>query len=100
MKNLEGKNLGPYRILMQIGKGGMATIYKAYQPGMDRYVAVKVLSEYLISDVEFTQRFQQEARAISKLGHPHILPVHDYGQEGDITYIVLRYVESGTLKEK
>lgn len=99
MGELIGKSLGSYRILEQIGVGGMATIYKAYQPGMDRYVAIKVLPHYLAGDKQFVHRFQREARAIAKLEHPHILPVFDYGEHEGTTYIAMRYVEAGTLKE-
>ncbi len=100
MGELIGKSLGSYRILEQIGVGGMATIYKAYQPGMDRYVAIKVLPHYLANDENFVKRFRREAQAIAKLEHPHILPVFDYGEHEGTTYIAMRYVEAGTLKEK
>ena len=100
MSDLIGKTLGPYRILEQIGVGGMATVYKAYQPSMDRYVAVKILPHYLSQDQDFVKRFQREARAIAKLEHAHILPVHDYGESEGITYIAMRYVEAGTLKQR
>jgi len=99
MIHLTGKSLGPYRILEQIGIGGMATVYKAYQSGMDRYVAVKILPQHLKEDEQFAQRFQREARAIAKLEHAHILPVYDYGEQENITFIAMRYVEAGTLKE-
>lgn len=95
-----GQMLGPYRIINQIGRGGMATVYKAYQPSMDRYVAIKILPSELADSPEFTGRFQQEARIIAKLEHPHILPVFDYGESDGITYLVMRYLEAGTLKEK
>jgi serine/threonine protein kinase len=96
---LVGQTLGQYRLIERIGRGGMATVYKAYQPSLDRYVAVKVLPTYLAHDPDFAARFRREARAIAKLNHPHILPVHDYGQEGELSYIVMRYVEGGTLKK-
>ncbi len=100
MANLIGQNLGPYRIIEQIGLGGMATVYKAYQPSMDRYVAVKVLPAHFMQDPAFVERFEREARTIAKLEHPHILPVFDYGQTtGGITYIAMRYVEAGTLAD-
>jgi eukaryotic-like serine/threonine-protein kinase len=79
-----GQMLGPYRIINQIGKGGMATVYKAYQPSVDRYVAVKVLPSQLAESKEFAARFQQEARIIAKLEHPHILPVFDYGESNGV----------------
>jgi serine/threonine protein kinase len=95
-----GQMLGPYRIINQIGEGGMATVYKAYQPSMDRNVAIKVLPSQLAESSEFTQRFQQEARIIARLEHPHILPVFDYGENDGVTYFVMRYLDAGTLREK
>jgi len=100
MFDLIGKTIGPYRVIEQVGVGGMATVYKAYQPSMDRYVAIKILPHYLSQDPEFVKRFQREARAIAKLEHAHILPVHDYGEYEGIAYIVMRYVEAGTLKDR
>jgi hypothetical protein len=97
---LAGQTLGHYQLMEQIGRGGMATVYKAYQPSLDRYVAVKVLPTYLAHEPGFAARFEREARAVAKLDHPHILPVHDFGREGDLTYIVMKYVEAGTLKER
>lgn len=95
-----GQMLGQYRIIEQIGEGGMATVYKAYQSSMDRNVAIKILPSQLADSTEFTQRFQQEARIIAKLEHPHILPVFDYGESNGITYFVMRYLDAGTLSEK
>ncbi|MGZ9221471.1 MAG: serine/threonine-protein kinase [Anaerolineales bacterium] len=101
MDNLQsGQTLGPYRIINQIGKGGMATVYKAYQPSVDRYVAIKVLPSQLAESKEFATRFHQEARIIAKLEHPHILPVFDYGESDGVAYLVMRYLEAGTLKER
>jgi serine/threonine protein kinase/formylglycine-generating enzyme required for sulfatase activity len=97
---LAGQTLGHYQLLERLGRGGMATVYKAYQPSLDRYVAVKVLPAYLAHEPGFAARFRREARAIARLNHPHILPVHDSGQEGELSYIVMRYVEAGTLKER
>jgi serine/threonine protein kinase len=95
-----GQMLGPYRIINQIGKGGMATVYKAYQASVDRYVAVKVLPSQLAESKEFAARFQQEARIIARLEHPHILPVFDYGESDGVAYFVMRYLDAGTLKDK
>lgn len=95
-----GQMLGAYRIINQIGQGGMATVYKAYQASMDRNVAIKVLPSHLAENKEFAGRFQQEARIIANLEHPHILPVFDSGESEGISYLVMRYLEAGTLKEK
>ena len=97
MSDLIGKSIGQYQIVEQIGLGGMATVYKAYQPSIDRYVAIKILPKQLAHDPNFVKRFQHEARAIAALEHPHILPIHDFDTEGEYTYLVMRYVEGGTL---
>lgn len=99
MVNLIGQTLGQYRIIEQIGQGGMATVYKAYQPSLDRYVAAKVLPPYFAHEPGFAMRFTREAKAIARLNHPNILPIYDFGQEGDLSYIVMKYVEAGTLKD-
>jgi serine/threonine protein kinase/ligand-binding sensor domain-containing protein len=100
MADLIGQNLGPYRILEQIGRGGMATVYKAFQPSMNRDVAVKVLPPHFMQDPSFAERFEREAHTVARLEHPHILPVHDYGKAEDgTTYIVMRYVKAGTLAD-
>src|SRR5688572_19116556 len=94
-----GQTLGSYRITEQIGAGGMATVYKAYDAGMDRYVALKVLPQYYSHDPKFRERFAREAKAIAKLEHPHILPVHAYGEDGGTAYLVMRYTPAGTLAD-
>ena len=98
MVNLIGQTLGQYRIIEQIGQGGMATVYKAYQPSLDRYVAVKILPPYFAHEPGFAMRFTREARAVARLNHPNILPIYDFGQQDDLSYIVMKYVEAGTLK--
>jgi Tol biopolymer transport system component len=77
----------------------MASVFKAFQPSLERYVAVKVLPPYYMHEPDFAQRFVREARAVARLEHPHILPLYDFGQEGDYTYIVMKYVPAGTLKD-
>ncbi len=98
--NLVGQSLGPYQIVEQIGAGGMGTVYKAYQPSMDRYVAIKVLPAQVSQDAQFIKRFQREAKAIARLEHAHILPAYDFGEQGGVTYIVMRYVNGGTLRDR
>ena len=73
-----GTRLGPYELQLELGRGGMATVYRAYQPGMDRQVAVKVIRGGLAEDAIGLERFQREARVIARLEHPHLLPVYDY----------------------
>ncbi len=97
--DLIGQNLGQYRITEPIGAGGMATVYKAYQPGLDRYVAVKVLPAQHALTPGFKERFIREAKAVAQLSHPNILPIYDVGVEGDISYFVMKYVPGRTLRD-
>ena len=99
-QDLIGKTLGQYQITGKLGQGGMASVYKAYQPRLDREVAVKVLPAYFAHEPSFAERFHREARAIAKLDHPNIVPVYDSGDEDGITFIVMKYVDAGTLKER
>ena len=104
MEDLVGKTLGPYEIIAEIGRGGMAYVFKAYQPALDRFVAIKVLSPQLANEVGFTERFQREARAIARLNHPNILQVYDSGLQNGYNYLVMRYVDGsvtlGTLMKQ
>jgi putative two-component system response regulator len=95
-----GTVIGPYRVMERIGRGGMATVYRGYHSGLDRYVAIKVLPELLADDVAHRERFQQEARSISRLKHPNIVEVFDFGQEGDLTFIVMELVDGGALESR
>ena len=97
MEDLTGKQLGHYQIVAPLGEGGMAAVYQAYHPAMDRYVALKILPRHFASDPLFVARFQQEAKVIAKLQHPHILPVHDFGEADGYTYLVMPFIQSGTL---
>ncbi len=100
MKVQDGVTLGSYRIMERIGRGGMAAVYRAYHPALDRYVAVKVLPEVLAEDPEYRERFQQEARSVAHLKHPNILEVFDFGYEDGVSYLVLELVEGGTLADR
>ena len=94
-----GTRLGPYEIVEELGKGGMATVYRAFHPAMERFVAVKVIHRALATDELGMERFRQEARLIARMEHPHLLPVYDYSPAGDVPYIVMRYLEGSTLKD-
>lgn len=98
--SLVGRKLGMYEIVDMLGHGGMATVYKGYRPDIDRYVAVKVLPPHPGMDKQFIERFQLEAKTIARLQHPHILPLYDYGVEDDILYLVMAYIEGGSLSGK
>ena len=102
MSSLVGKSLGQFRVVERIGAGGMATVFKAYQPTLDRHVAIKVLPPHHARDQVFVKRFVQEARSVAKLTHPNIVQIHDFSseEESNLTYIVMEYVEGGTLKDR
>jgi serine/threonine protein kinase len=100
LNGLIGKSLGHFRVVERIGSGGMATVFKAYQPTLDRYVAVKVLPAYHARDPVFVKRFEQEARSVAKLAHPNIVQIHDFGEHEGMHYIVMEYVDGGTLKDR
>ena len=90
---------GRYLIESLIGSGGMANVYKAYDNMLGRTVALKVLKAEHRGDMEFVRRFEREARAVLTLSHENIVRSYAVGEDGDISYIVLEYVEGSTLKE-
>jgi serine/threonine protein kinase len=98
--NYVGRTLGPYKIEAPLGKGGMAAVYRAYQASVKRYVAIKVMSSEIAGAAGFVERFEREAQVIAQLEHPHILPVIDYGSDGGVPYIVMRYIEGGSLDDR
>jgi len=98
--SLVGRKLGSYEIVALLGQGGMATVYKGYRGDIDRYVAVKVLPPHPGLDQQFIDRFKLEARTIARLQHPHILPLYDYGVEDDILYLVMAFIEGGSLANR
>jgi tRNA A-37 threonylcarbamoyl transferase component Bud32 len=97
---LEGQTLGKYRVLEALGRGGMARVYRAYHPQLERYVAIKVLRSDLVEDEEFLARFQREARAVAGLRHAHIVQVFDFDTQDDIYYMVMELLEGDTLKAR
>ena len=100
MKLEEGSTLGAYKIVGRIGRGGMATVYRAYHPALDRYVAIKALPDFFAEDPQYRERFQIEARSVARLKHPNILEIYDYGYEDGVAYLVLELVEAGTLGDR
>ncbi len=98
--DLVGKMLaGRYEIIEEVGKGGMAHVYKARCHFLNRYVAVKVLKEEHRDDKEFVNRFNTEAQAAARISNPHVVSIFDVGYESGLYYIVMEYVEGITLKE-
>ena len=103
MTNLIGQSLGRYHILEQLGEGGMAVVYKAYDTRLETDVAVKVIrTENLAPSVleRSLKRFEREAKALARLTHPNIVKVIDYGEYEGKPYLVMPYLRGGTLKQK
>jgi Protein kinase domain/HEAT repeats len=96
-----GSTVGPYRIVGPLGRGGMASVFKAYEPALDRYVALKVLPREFLHDPDFAERFRREAKAIAKLEHPNIVPIynHDIDEAEGIPWMALRLVPGGSLAQ-
>mgnify|MGYP002713036493 CR=1 FL=1 len=94
------EKIGRYQIEDEIGRGGMATVFKAYDPRFERHVAVKVLPREFMHDPEFRARFKREAKTIATLEHPAIVPVYDYGEDNGLLYLVMRYMPGGSLADK
>ena len=95
-----GGSLGRYRVVEQLGRGGMATVYRCYDPTLDRFVAVKVLPSYMTDDPAFIGRFTREAQTVASLKHPNILQIYDFGEDKGFTYIVSELVPGGDLQDK
>ncbi len=100
MGDLTGKTLGGYRVIAPLGQGGMADVYKGYQPSLDRYVALKVLTPRASTDAAFYERFQREATAVARLRHPNIVQVYDFGTAEGLTYMVMEFIGGPTLKDR
>lgn len=94
---LPSQTFGRYSLIEQLGRGGMATVFRARDPEFDRDVALKVLPEELLQDQEFRARFQREARSVARLEHPAIVPVYDIGEERGQPYLVMRFMPGGSL---
>src|SRR5438045_1773751 len=99
------RRIGKYELHQLLGRGGMAEVWKAFDPQLQRYVAIKILHADLQQDADFIKRFEREARAIASLRHRHIVRVHDfqladYSEFGNVkAYMVMQYVEGPTLTE-
>ena len=92
-----GENVGPYRITEQLGQGGMATVYHAYDPMFEREVALKILKRESLNDLQTRERFERETKIIARLEHAAIVPVYDVGRDRDQLFFVMRYMSGGSL---
>ena len=100
MPDLTGQSLDRYHVLEQLGEGGMAVVYKAFDTRLERNVAIKVITPSQEHSEQFLKRFEREARALAQLSHPNIIKVLDYGDVGGLPYLVMEYLPGGTLKER
>ncbi|MCA9937413.1 MAG: protein kinase, partial [Anaerolineales bacterium] len=100
MADLTGFTVGGYEIRERVGAGGFGEVYRAFQPGVWRDVAVKVILPAFANNPEFIRRFEIEAQMIARLEHPHIVPLYDYWREPGHAYLVMRWLSGGNLHEK
>lgn len=95
-----GETIGPYVLLEQLGQGGMAVVFKAYHPALDRYVALKALHPAFSQEPNFLARFRREAQVVARLEHPNIVPVYDFAEHDGRPYLVMKFIEGETLKAR
>ncbi len=96
----EMETIGRYQVKGEVGRGGMAVVFRAYDPRFERDVAIKVLPHEFLHDPQFRTRFEREAKTIALLEHPAIVPVYDFGEEQGSPYIVMRYMSGGSLSDR
>lgn len=94
------EKIGRYQVIKELGRGGMATVYRAHDPRFKRDVAVKLMPAQLLADATFRARFEREAQTIAALEHPAIVPVYDFGEEDGQPYLVMRFMPGGSLADK
>lgn len=99
MKSIKGKRVGKYQILEEIGRGGMAVVYKALDTTLDRVVALKVLAPHLAWEPGFIVRFRREAKTAANLEHPNVVTIYEIGEAEGSHYIAMQYIEGHTLKD-
>src|SRR5262245_54754931 len=97
-QSYSGETIGVYRLIKELGRGGMGTVYLAYDTRLGRQAALKLLPSHLVNNPERVSRFQREARSVSALNHPNIITIYDFGQEDGRYYIVSEFVEGRTLR--
>lgn len=97
--NLVGTTLGRFEVISELGRGGMAVVYKARQSDLDRIVALKILPPSLTHDASYVARFRQEARSAARLEHPHIMPIYEVGEANGLHYIAMKFIQGRTLKD-
>src|SRR5882672_6877632 len=94
------KTLSHYRVLEQIGAGGMGVVYRARDEQLERDVAIKLLPSRVLADEDARKRFRKEALSLARLNHPNIATVHEFGTQDDIDFLVVEYIPGTTLDAK
>ncbi len=95
-----GESIGQYRLVEQLGQGGMATVFKGYHARLERYVAIKALHPAFTEDANFLARFNREAKVVANLDHSNIVPIYDFSEHEGRPYLVMKYIEGETLKAR
>ncbi|HTE65690.1 MAG TPA: BTAD domain-containing putative transcriptional regulator, partial [Candidatus Binatia bacterium] len=98
--NVVGEPLRGYRLLDQLGEGSFGSVHRAYEPQVGREVAIKTIRSRFANDPEFIRRFEAEAQLVARVEHPHVVPLYDFWREPDGTYLVMRYLRGGSLRER
>lgn len=93
------RKIGPYEVVAELGRGGMGTVYRAYEPSLNRYVAIKILAAHLADDEALVGRFAREAKAVAALNHPNIVHIYTIGETEGLPYFVMECIEGETLAD-
>jgi len=100
MAELTGQTFAGFEVVAKLGQGGMGAVYKVRQPLLDRFVALKVMSQQLSGDPAYVARFIREAASAAKLSHPNMVQVHTAGEQGGVYYIVMEFIEGESLNQR
>src|ERR671918_1300948 len=100
LSDMQVEKFSRYELKEELGQGGMATVYRAYDPLFEREVALKILKQELLNDPQVRERFERETKIIAKLEHAAIVPVYDVGRDQDQLFFVMRYMSGGSLSDR